>query len=138
MNKNFLLATVAGAIVLFFAGWLIYAVALGGFYESNAGTASGVVKEPFSYLWMFLSTVAYAAVLGLILRWAGSTDLAGGFKTAALVGLLMAISFDFGQYALTNVSNLTLTLVDPLVAAVQTGIGGAVIGMMLGRGEATA
>jgi len=107
-------------------------LALAGFYENNAGTATGVVKE-MQWLWLILSTVAYAALLALALGWAGSTDPASGFKTAAIVGLLMAISIDFGQYAMTNLSNLTLTIVDPIVAAVHGGIGGAVIGMMLGK-----
>jgi len=134
VNKNSMTATLVGAIVLFVAGYLIYGLALAGFYGSNAGTATGVVKE-MQWLWLILSTVAYAALLAVILGWAGSTDSSSGFKTAAIVGLLMGISIDFGQYAMTNVANLTLTIVDPIVAAVHGGIGGAAIGMMLGKGS---
>lgn len=133
MNENSMMPTLVGAVVLFVAGFLIYGLALAGFYESNAGTATGVVKDML-WVWLILSTLAYAALLTLVLGWAGSTDPGSGFRTAAVVGLLMAISIDFGQYAMTNVANLTLTIVDPIVAAVHGGIGGAVIGMMLGKG----
>ena len=48
----------------------------------------------------------------------------------------MAVAFDFGMYSMTNVQSLTITLVDPLLAAIHMGIGGAIIGLMLGRGGA--
>ena len=134
MNKNFAMATIAGAVVLFIVGYLVYGLALESFYASNAGTATGVMKEAPEWLWLILSTVAWGATLTLILGWAGSTDPAGGFKTAAIVALLVGISFNFGQYSFTNLSTLTLTLVDPIIGAIHSGIGGAVIGMMLGKG----
>jgi len=40
---------------------------------------------------------------------------------------------DFVFYGISNISNLTLTVVDPLVELVHGGIGGAAIGLVLGR-----
>jgi hypothetical protein len=134
VSKNFTMATIAGAVVLFVTGYLIFGWALTGFYESNAGSASGVMKESVGWLWIIMSTIAYAALLACILGWAGSKDVAAGFKTAAVVGLLIGISVTWGQYAFTNLNNMTLTLVDPVLGAIHSGIGGAVIGMMLGKG----
>lgn len=134
MNKNFAIAVGAGSVVMFLVGFLLYGLALAGFYEGAAGTATGVVKDPPEWLWLILSTVLYTTVLALVLNWAGSKDAVGGFKTAALLGLLMSASFGFGQYSMTNLMTLTAVLVDPFVAALHAGIGGAVVGMMLGKG----
>ncbi len=134
MSKNFMMATLVGAVVLFVAGYLLYGLALAGFYESNVGSATGVMKETPEWLWLILSMVSFAAVITLVLGWAGAKDPASGFKIAAIFGLLMAVSVDFGQYSMTNLMNLTVTLVDPIVGAIHAGIGGAVIGMMLGKG----
>ncbi|MFV1988001.1 MAG: hypothetical protein ACC682_12030 [Gemmatimonadota bacterium] len=134
MNKNFMIATLVGAVVLFIVGYLLYGLALAGFYETNVGSATGVMKETPEWLWLILSMVAYAAVLTLILGWAGAKDPAGGFRIAAIVGLLFSASVDFGQYSMMNLMNLTVMFVDPFVGAIHAGVGGAVIGMMLGKG----
>jgi hypothetical protein len=134
MNSKFLTATLVGAVVLFLLGFLIFGLALTGFYESNAGTATGVDKETPEWLWLILSVLATSALLTLILGWRGAADIAAGFKTGAIVGLLWGFAWDFGIYSMTNLQTLTLTLVDPILSAVYMGLGGAAIGLMLGRG----
>jgi uncharacterized membrane protein len=57
-------------------------------------------------------------------------------KTAAVVGLLMAVSVDFTMLATAEILNLTASVVDPLVTTVQSAVTGAVIGWWLGREEA--
>jgi hypothetical protein len=132
------MATLAGAVVLFLGGFLIFGLALNSFYMSNQGTATGVNKEAIEWPWMIAATIANAALLTLVLGWAGAKTPAEGFKAAGLVGLLLAIGIDFGMYSMTNIQNMTITLADPPLAAIYFGIGGAVIGVMLGRGEARA
>ena len=134
MNSKFLTATVVGAVVLFVLGYLIFGLALTGFYEGNAGTATGVDKETPEWLWLILSVLATSVFLVLVLGWRGATDVVAGFKTAAIVGLLWGISLDFGLYSMTNLHTLHLTLVDPIITAIYMGLAGAVIGMLLGRG----
>lgn len=133
MNSKFLTATLVGAVVLFLLGFLIFGLALTGFYEGNAGTATGVDKETPEWLWLILSVLATSALLTLILGWRGAADAAAGFKTAAIVGLLWGMSWDFGIYSMTHLQTLTLTLVDPILSAVYMGLGGTAIGLMLGR-----
>ena len=134
MNSKFLTATLVGAVVLFVLGYLIFGLALTGFYEGNAGTATGVDKEVPEWLWLILSVLATSTFLVLVLGWRGVTDLAAGFKTAAIVGLLWGMAWDFGIYSMTNLQTLTLTLVDPILSAIYMGLAGAAIGLMLGRG----
>lgn len=135
MNAKTGMAILAGAVALFVTGYLIFGLALAGFYESNAGTATGVNREAPQFVWLILSTLAFAAVLTVVLGWAGAKDVASGLKTAAIFGLLLGLAIDFGFYSMTNIQNLTITLVNPGGGAIHSEIGGAVIGMMLGRGD---
>jgi uncharacterized membrane protein len=52
--------------------------------------------------------------------------------TGAILGFLMAASYDFSQYGTTNGWTLRLTLVEPLISAVLVGGAGAVVGLVLG------
>jgi len=52
-------------------------------------------------------------------------------KAGAVVGFLIWVCADFTLYGITNLNNLTLTAVDPLVELVRGGIVGAVLGALL-------
>lgn len=56
-----------------------------------------------------------------------------GAKVGAIVGFLWAFALDFILYGAQNVSNLTVTIVDPFATAVQCAIGGAVIGLVVSK-----
>ena len=133
MNKNFVVAAAAGGVVLWVLGFLFYGVALMEFFQSNAGSATGVMKETPDWLWLTLGQVAAGALLATVLGWKGVTDPASGAKAGALFGLLMSLAFGLTMFGTANISNLTATLVDPIVAAVMFGAAGVVVGMLLGR-----
>ena len=81
-----------------------------------------------------VSELAGACLLTLIVgAWAKATSATGGAQLGAVFGLLVAIMFDFNIFGTTNVSNLTATLVDPLLFAVRYAIAGGVIGAMVAR-----
>lgn len=134
MSSKFGVAALAGAVVLFFGGYVLYVIALGGFFEGNLGSASNVMREPPGFLWIGMGQIAAGALLALILGWAGATSPAAGLKIGAVFGLLNGFGIGLTQYGVMNVSNLTATIVDPFVQAVLFGAAGAVVGMMLGRG----
>jgi hypothetical protein len=52
-------------------------------------------------------------------------------KAGAAVGFLIWLCADFTLYGITNINNLTLTIVDPLVELVRGGITGAAIAAFL-------
>jgi hypothetical protein len=54
------------------------------------------------------------------------------------VGFFLWFTVDFLQYSFTNLSTLTLTIVDPLLEAVHAGIGGAIIAPVLKKVAASA
>lgn len=61
----------------------------------------------------------------------GSLSIGAGAKVGAIVGFLLWFTADFTLYGITNIANLTRTVVDPLLEIVHGGIGGAVIAAVL-------
>jgi uncharacterized membrane protein len=133
-----LVATIVGAVVAFFLGYLLWGVVLVGFFEANMGTATGVMKETPSLIPIALGQIFGALLLTLVIqRWGNSASVAGGAKVGAIVGLLVTLSYDLTMYGSANLMNLTAALVDPVVGAVHMAVVGAAIGMVLGRGAAS-
>ena len=132
--KRFIIGTVVGAITLYVLGYLIFDLALGWFYSANAGSATGLVKDPQVIWAVALGTLSYAALLTLVIEIrGGSITIVDGLKIAAIVGFLLWFTVDFIFYGNFNMSNLTLTFVDPLLELIRAGIGGAVIAAVFGK-----
>lgn len=133
--KKMIMGTVAGAVALFLLGFLLYAVILGGFYEANLGSATGVMRELPVWWAMLISQLGLAAVVTYVFLHADVATAADGLKTGAVFGLLLGIAISFDLYAVTNWSNATVAFVEPIVSAVRTALAGAVIGWTLGMGS---
>jgi len=132
-TKRFLAGTIVGGIVLYAVGYLIFTMAFANFYAANAGSAMGV-DRPEQLLWaMLLGNLGYAALICYAMDARLPAGLGGGAKVGAIVGFLLWFTVDFILYGLTNLSNLTRTLVDPLLEIVHGGIGGAAIAFVVGR-----
>jgi hypothetical protein len=131
--KKFLTGTLVGGIVLYVTGYLIFTLAFASFYASNAGAATGV-DRPAELMWaVVLGSLGYAALICYAMGARSTPGLGGGAKTGAVVGFLMWFAVDFILYGVQDVANLTRTIVDPLLEIVHGGIGGAVIGLVVGR-----
>ena len=135
MNTKCLIASIAGAVVLFVGGYVLYELLLGGFFEANMGSATGVIRESPDFLWIAVGQLAAGGVLATALGWKGATDVAGGAQAGAKLGALIAAAFGFVALGAMNTSTLTSVVVDVVVTAVLWGAAGAVVGMMLGRGD---
>lgn len=134
--KKRLMATLAGFVVIFLLGWLLYGMLLMDFFMSNTGTATGVQRDESEMVWwaLALGNLCMAYLLVYIFgKWANVTTFSGGLQNGAIIGLIIGFAFDLTMYGTSNLMNLTATLVDPLVTAVMMGVTGGVIGMVLGR-----
>ncbi len=132
--KRFIIGTVVGAITLYALGYLIWELAFADFFAANAGSATGVVKDPQVIWALALGTLSYAALLTLAIGTrVGSATIVEGLKIGAIVGFLMWFSVDFIHYGIGNVSNLTATIADSLLELIDAGISGAVIAAVLGK-----
>lgn len=132
-SKRFLAGTIVGGIVLYVVGYLIFSVAFASFYAANAGTATGVDRTAELTWAVVLGSLGYAALICYAMGPRPVSGLGGGLKVGAIVGFLMWFAVDFTLYGILNVSNLTRTIVDPFLELIHGGIGGAVIGLVIGK-----
>lgn len=131
--KRFVIGSIVGGIVLFLTGYVIFNMLLAGFYDANAGSATGVAREA-PLLWSIgLGCVAYAALICYAMGARTGLGVTGAAKVGAVVGFLLWFTADFLQYGTQNISNLTAVLVDPFAGAVHGAIGGAVIALVISK-----
>lgn len=134
--KKRILATLAGFVVFFLLGWILYGMLLMDFFNSNQGTATGVMRTDTEMIWwaLALGNLLQAYLLVYIFgNWANITTFGEGFKAGLVIGLVIGYGVDLTMYGTTNIMNLTGALVDPLVVGVMMAISGGVIGWVLGR-----
>jgi len=130
--KRFVAGTLVGGVALYAVGYLIFTLAFAAFYAANAGSATGVDRGGELVWAVALGNLAYAAlVMFAIGNRGGSLSIGEGAKVGAIVGFLLWFTADFVLYGITNIANLTRTVVDPLLEIVHGGIGGAVIAAVL-------
>lgn len=132
--KKFSLGTLAGGVAFFIIGFLVYGLALADFMASNAGTATGVAKEPMEMWALILGNLGYGALLTYIfLQWASISTFATGAKAGAIIGFLVALYFDFLTYSMMNIITMTGVVVDIIVFTVVSALVGGVVGLVLGK-----
>ncbi len=132
--KRLVTGTIAGGVTLFVLGYLIFDLAFASFYLANAGSATGVMRDA-QLLWaVALGSLAYAALITYVMVNArGPMTTGAGVTSGAIVAFLVWFTVDFTLYGYWNVSNLTRTIVDPVLEAVRGGVAGAVIAVVLGK-----
>lgn len=134
--KKRIMATVAGFVVFFLMGWIIYGMLLMDFMSANSGSATGVMRSDTEMVWWALvaGNLMQAYLLVYIFgKWANITTFSGGLQAGATIGLIFGLGFDLTMYGTSNIMNLTATLVDPIATAIIMGVSGGVIGFVLGR-----
>ena len=126
-TQRFAIGTLVGGLVLFFLGYLIFVVVFGEFFAANAGTATGVPKDPIDFVTLAIGQLAWGAALTLILGWASVSSVGQAARTSATVGLLFFFGIDLTIFATQNTSTLKAAVVDPILGAVLFGVAGAAI-----------
>lgn len=137
MNVKAYLAAIAGAIVSFLGGWLIFGMLLMDFYMANTTWYEGLMKTPMpDLIFLFLGGLSASFLLTIIFtKWARVSTFSGGFKNGALIYFFVIISFNLNMYGFYNLMNITLVFVDTLVQTVFGGLIGGIIGFILGTGK---
>jgi len=133
-TKRLVIGTLAGGIMMYLVGYLIWGMVFADFFAANGGSATGVARESNIVWAVVLGTLSLGALVTLAVgSQSGDATIMNGFKVGAIVGFLVWFGVDFIHYGVRNLSNLTATIVDPLLEIVRTGIGGAVIALVLGK-----
>ena len=120
-------ASVAGGLVYFVLGWIIYGMLI---QDPNAAA------EPT--LWAIaLGSLFLGAVLALVLSWRGTTGAGDAFKASAGFGVLLGLAVGFSLMGTMEASGLdTMTVLrDAVIGGLMYGVVGIVVAKLLGGGE---
>jgi hypothetical protein len=134
--RQLVVGTIVGAVTVLAIGYLMFTTALGNFYAyaMNAGSATGVAREPQLFWAVALGAFSYGALLTLVIGSRTSClTIEAGIKIGAIVSFLLWFTADFMLYGISNVGNLTTTIVDSLLEVVPGAFAGGVIAGVLRR-----
>jgi len=136
MTKKLILAALAGSVVQFLLGWLVYGILLANFMSCNSTHFEGLMKDMNSGSFMilvFISGLAMSFLITFIFqRWAKFDKLISGLTGGMLIGFFMALSYDLFSLASMNIITINMMIVDVIANTIVVGIVGAVIAWILG------
>ncbi len=134
-SKKFLIGGLAGGVVFFLLGWLLYGMLLMDFMMEHSNSSSGAFRAETEMIWwaMVVGNLALGFLLSYVLNKANVAGAMAGATTGAIVMLLMSTAIDCIMYAQLNLWDTTGMVVDILVSTVMGAIVGAVIGWLNGR-----
>ena len=131
-SKSNLLATLAGGIYFFIAGYLIWGVLTVDFFAEHAGSATGVMKDPGDMVFIALGCLLEALFLSTVYgKWArGVHTLKQGIEFGALIGAFIGLGMGFLWYGVSNLSDLTGVFAEAVLDIIFMDIGGAIIAVV--------
>ncbi len=135
MMTRVLVASLAGAVVMFGLGFLIYGLLLMEFMKANmVPEAAKLMKDSPNLVLLFVSNFAFAWLYAFIFeRWASIKTFASGLMAGALIALPIAIGIDLNLFSTINImQSVKPLIVDILAVTVMSAIVGGVIGQVLG------
>jgi uncharacterized membrane protein len=136
MTKKLILATLAGSVVQFLLGWLIYGLLLANFMNSHTTHYEGLTKDMNTGSFMiliFMSGLVMSFLITFIFqRWAKFEKLLTGLTGGMLLGFFLALSYDLYFLASMNMFSVSAMIVDVIANTIVVGIVGAVIAWVLG------
>ncbi len=136
-TNKILLGGLAGGVTFFLLGWLVYGVLLNGYMMANTNQCAAKPMQDMVMWAMFLSNLALGCLLALIFSWTKSTDLGTNAKVAAIIGSLIALSADLGNYSMTNMyNNFSIIIVDVLVFSAMLAVTSIAVSLVLRKKEA--
>jgi len=133
MNSKTFLIGIAGGIIVFLMGFLIYGILLMDYFGASMSSYPGLLKEPMEIWAIGTGNIIWGILLAYFLNTLKvESGIQGAIQGASLFFLfgLGANFVFFGQY---NLMPLSLAFVDSLCMALLGGVSGSAIGWLLGR-----
>jgi hypothetical protein len=139
MTKKLILAAIAGSVVQFLLGWIVYGILLAGFMGSHMKHYDGLMKDMDSGSFMvlvYLSGLTMSLFIAFVFqRWAKFEKFFLGLTGGMVIGFFMALSYDLFSYSSMNLVEFPGVIVDVIANTCIVGIVGAVIAGVLGYGS---
>lgn len=138
MLVRMLASTIAGAMVMFLGGWVIWGILLKSYFEGTmTATAKSVMNADPAFVPLIVAQVVFAALFAFIFDyWASISTFVGGLKGGAILMFAMVLGWDLQMSAFFKDMHVGSPyipmIVDVIAATVLGAISGGVIGQVLG------
>jgi magnesium-transporting ATPase (P-type) len=135
MKIRVLMATIAGALVIFILGYLIYGILLASYLKENMIQYDGLNKAPtLDFVPLILSNVVKAFLLTFVFEyWARIRTFGAGLRGGAIIMFLVSLSTDLSFLGYMNLfRGFTPVIVDVLAETVRVALAGGAIAAVLG------
>lgn len=133
MSKKILLAWLAGFVVLFLFGFVVYEVLLKSFYaDFIAKMGDCAISDP-PVLPVIIAHLCFSFVLVLWLNKNNSATFMSGVASSFLMVVLVMIWFESWMFTFTPFINLGIAVVDVIVNTVITLVSAGFVGLVLGK-----
>ncbi|MCZ6675093.1 MAG: hypothetical protein O7C75_19340 [Verrucomicrobia bacterium] len=132
-TKKLLIGTVAGTVTSFIAGFLVFGLALKSYMATNS-----TFQDSPDFVWIVIGHIIFSLLITYIfLQWAGIKTVVEGLKAGALIGLLVALSYNSFFLATSDVftGGITTAIVAAIGDTIIWATCGAGVGWALGRGD---
>ncbi len=136
MNTTRLISgAIAGAIVFFLLGWLIYGNVLEKYMYHNTGRAGHIIiRWQVDFLFVIIGNLLQGLLFSYILVKGNVTTPVGGLITGSIIGFLMILSTDTITYGTSFVLSLRGMMADVIAFTLISAIAGTVVAAVTGRG----
>jgi len=134
-SQKFVIGGIAGGIVSFLLGWVVYGMLLKDFMAANY---SSLMRPDSETIWWSLSVgqLAFGFLLAYVIGKANAASAGSGAAVGFVVGLISCLGIDFTMYGVsTMLISVKGIIADVAATAVISAIAGAVVGAVMGAGK---
>lgn len=142
-TKNYYLAAIAGAVVLFLSGAALYGAFLMNFLTSHSGLSKDILEKLFrpvsdtNWYAYVIFHLAGGFLVATTLSWANAKNLYGGLRTGACLGFLLSAYWIFSELSFGYMYTLTSAVAQIIGETIMVAMAGAVAGWVLGLDKET-
>jgi hypothetical protein len=131
-TKKFILGGLAGGILMFLLGWLLFGVLFMDFMQNHSRQHTGVYRSEADMVWeaLIAGNLVYGLLLSYVIQKSDSRGMVAGAITGAVLGLLMNVTVDCMLYAQLDLWGKKALVADVALSVLSTTITGAVLGWM--------
>ena len=133
MKLRLIYATLAGGVLSFLLGWLVFGLILMSFYTNNSIHYEGLMKPEPNLILIFLSCLVMSFFMAYVFdSWAWFKTFTKGLYGGFFIGIFIGLTCDLSFLAMMNLYSVKVMVLDVLVTGLMNAIIGGVIAWILG------
>lgn len=127
-TKNFLVSGVVAGIIYFLLGWLFYGILFVDYFPDQPEESTKTM------VLIFLGCLTYGLFIAYIFtKWAQISTAGTGLKAGAVIGLFIALFYNFFNMAMMSETTYEMFAMDTAITVISTAIIGVVAGAVNGK-----